>query len=90
MAAWPPLTTAARSLVTAAPDDWDVVLRPHWTPLLAYAAAFLIAVAHVARGLLLKVGSSGVVFQTADQVAMGALGLVLAGRCTVRAAAAAG
>lgn len=65
--------------MTAAPNDWDVVLRPHWTPLFAYAAAFLIAVAHVAGGLLLKVGSSGVVFQTADQVAMGALGLVLAG-----------
>ncbi|CKV98324.1 Conserved membrane protein of uncharacterised function [Mycobacterium tuberculosis] len=65
--------------MTAAPNDWDVVLRPHWTPLFAYAAAFLIAVAHVAGGLLLKVGSSGVVFQTADQVAMGALGLGLAG-----------
>ncbi|CKN33117.1 Conserved membrane protein of uncharacterised function [Mycobacterium tuberculosis] len=67
--------------MTAAPNDWDVVLRPHWTPLFAYAAAFLIAVAHVAGGLLLKVGSSGVVFQTADQVAMGALGLASPGRC---------
>jgi photosystem II stability/assembly factor-like uncharacterized protein len=67
--------------VTAKSDqeDWDVVVRPYRTPLFAYAAAFLIVAAHVAGGMLLKIGSSGVVFQTADQVAMGALGLVLAG-----------
>ncbi|BBX73890.1 PH domain-containing protein [Mycobacterium shinjukuense] len=65
--------------MTAATDDWDVVVRPHWTPFFAYVAAFLIAAAHIAGGLLLKVGSSGVVFQTADQVALGGLGLVLAG-----------
>ena len=60
-------------------SEWDVELRPHLTPLFAYAAAFLIAAAHIAVGLLLKVGSSGVVFQTADQVAMALLGLVIAG-----------
>lgn len=60
-------------------DDWDVELRPYWTPLFAYAAAFLITVAHITVGLLLKIQSSGVVFQTADQVAIGALGLVIAG-----------
>jgi len=60
-------------------DEWDVELRPHLTPLFAYAAAFLIAAAHIVVGLLLKVGSSGVVFQTADQVAMALLGLVIAG-----------
>ncbi|WP_232022101.1 PH domain-containing protein [Mycobacterium basiliense] len=60
-------------------DGWDVVVRPYWTPIFACGAAFLIALAHVAGGLLLKVGSSGVVFQTADQVAMAVLGLVLAG-----------
>lgn len=60
-------------------DAWDVELRPHWTPLFAYAAAFLIAAAHIAVGFLLKIGSSGVIFQTADQVAIAALGLVLAG-----------
>ncbi|WP_156746318.1 PH domain-containing protein [Mycobacterium sp. 1423905.2] len=58
---------------------WDVVVRPRLTPLFAYAAAFVIAVALVVVGLLLKVSSSGVVFQTADQVAMGVLGLILAG-----------
>lgn len=60
-------------------DDWDVVLRPHRTPIFAYAAAFLIAAAHIVVGLLLKIESSGVIFQTADQVAMALLGLVLAG-----------
>jgi hypothetical protein len=65
--------------VTSAQDEWDVVLRPHRTPIFAYAAAFLIAAAHIVVGLLLKIGSSGVIFQTADQVAMALLGLVLAG-----------
>ena len=54
-------------------------MRPYWTPLFAYAAAFLIAAAHIGVGLLLKIGSSGVVFQTADQVAIAGLGLVIAG-----------
>jgi len=67
--------------VTPRPERevWDVELRPHLTPLFAYAAAFLIAAAHIAVGLLLKIKSSGVVFQTADQVAMALLGLVIAG-----------
>jgi hypothetical protein len=60
-------------------DDWDVVLRPHLTPIFAYTAAFLIAAAHIVVGLLLKIRSSGVIFQTADQVAMALLGLVIAG-----------
>ena len=60
-------------------EQWDAELRPHWTPLFAYGAAFLIAMAHIAVGLLLKMGSSGVIFQTADQVAMAILGLVIAG-----------
>ncbi len=58
---------------------WDVTLRPRLTPYFAYGAAFAIAAAHVAVGFLLKIGSTGVVFQTADQVAMGLLGIVLAG-----------
>jgi hypothetical protein len=60
-------------------DIWDVQVRPHLTPYFAYAAAFVIAAAHIAVGLLLKIKSSGVVFQTADQVAIAALGLVIAG-----------
>lgn len=58
---------------------WDAELRPRLTPYFAYGAAFVIAAAHIAVGFLLKVGSSGVIFQSADQVAMGLLGLVIAG-----------
>jgi Bacterial PH domain len=59
--------------------NWDAQVRPHLTPYFAYAAAFVIAGAHVTVGLLLKIKSSGVIFQTADQVAMAGLGFVLAG-----------
>jgi Bacterial PH domain len=60
-------------------DTWDVQLRPHLTPYFAYAAAAVLIVAHIAIGLLLKIGSTGVIFQTSDQVAMAVLGVVLAG-----------
>jgi Bacterial PH domain len=60
-------------------DAWDVELRPHRTPLFAYIAAFLIAAVHIAVGLLLKMKSSGVIFQTSDQVAIAVLGLLIAG-----------
>jgi hypothetical protein len=49
------------------------------TPYFAYAAAVVIAAAHIAVGLLLKVKATGVVFQTSDQVAIAALGIVIAG-----------
>jgi Bacterial PH domain len=65
--------------VTARREVWDVELRPHRMPVFVYAAAFLIAAAHIVVGLLLKVRSSGVIFQTSDQVAMIMLGLVIAG-----------
>jgi hypothetical protein len=58
---------------------WDLEVRPHVTPYFAYAAAFVIAAAHIAVGALLKIKSSGVIFQTADQVAMAILGLIIAG-----------
>jgi hypothetical protein len=60
-------------------DQWDVEVRPHRSPLFVYAAAFLIAAAHVAVGLLLNIQSSGVIFHTSDQVAIALLGLVIAG-----------
>jgi hypothetical protein len=60
-------------------EEWDAELRPHRTPIFVYGAAFTIAAVHIAIGFLLKVGSTGVVFQTSDQVAMALLGLVLAG-----------
>ncbi|BAX92244.1 PH domain-containing protein [Mycobacterium shigaense] len=66
--------------MTPAPREvWDAELRPHLTPRFVYAAAFLVAAAHVVVGFLLKNGSSGVIFQTSDQVAMAVLGLVIAG-----------
>jgi len=64
--------------VTSQPD-WDAEIRPHLTPYFAYSAAFVIAAAHIVVGLMLKIRSSGVIFQTADQVAIAALGLVIAG-----------
>jgi Bacterial PH domain len=67
--------------VTSSPsgEAWDVELRPHLTPLFAYAAAVIIVAVHMAVGFLLKAKSSGVIFQTADQVAIAVLGLVIAG-----------
>lgn len=65
--------------MSSSEPGWDVTLRPHLTPYFAYGAAFVIAAAHITVGFLLKIGSTGVVFQTADQVAMGLLGIVLAG-----------
>ena len=61
------------------PTGWDVELRPHRTLPYIYAAAVLIATAHIAVGALLKMKSSGVIFQTADQVAIAILGLIIAG-----------
>ena len=56
---------------------YDLEVKPHLTPYFAYGAAFLIAAAHIAVGFLLKVGSSGVIFRTADQVAIGVLGIII-------------
>jgi Bacterial PH domain len=56
---------------------YDLEVKPHLTPYFAYAAAFLIAAAHIAVGFLLKIGSSGVIFRTADQVAIGLLGVII-------------
>jgi len=64
--------------VTANPE-WDLRVRPRLTPYFAYGAAFVIATALVVVGLLLKSETSGVVFRTADQVAMAGLGFVIAG-----------
>jgi len=60
-------------------DSWDAQIRPHLTPYVAYAVAVVLVVAHLAIGLLLKIGSTGVIFQTSDQIAMAVLGIVLAG-----------
>lgn len=59
-------------------EAWELQVRPHLTPYFAYGAAIVILAAHVAVGVLLKVGSTGVVFQTADQIAIAGLGVVIA------------
>ncbi|OBK70310.1 PH domain-containing protein [Mycobacterium sp. 1274761.0] len=64
-------------------SDWDLEVRPHLTPYFAYGAAALILAAHVTVGALLKISSTGVVFQTADQVAIALLGVVIAGCVTL-------
>jgi hypothetical protein len=60
-------------------SEWELQVRPHLTPYFAYGAAIVIVAVHVAVGALLKAASTGVVFQTADQVAMAGLGVVIAG-----------
>lgn len=60
-------------------SDWDLEVRPHLTPYFAYGAAALILAVHIAVGALLKISSTGVIFQTADQVAIALLGAVIAG-----------
>jgi hypothetical protein len=60
-------------------SDWELEIRPHLTPYFAYGAAALILAAHIAVGALLKIASTGVIFQTADQVAIALLGVVIAG-----------
>jgi len=58
---------------------WELEVRPHLTPYFVYAAAFLVAAAHIGVGFLLKVGSSGVLFRTADQVGIALVGITIAG-----------
>jgi hypothetical protein len=60
-------------------SDWDLEIRPHLTPYFAYGAAAIILATHITVGVLLKISSTGVIFQTADQVAIALLGVVIAG-----------
>jgi hypothetical protein len=57
----------------------DLEVRPHLTPYFAYGAAALIALAHIAVGFLLKIGTTGVLFRTTDQVSIGLLGVIIGG-----------
>lgn len=66
-------------------STWDLEVRSHLTPYFAYGAAVVILVAHIGVGFALKIGSSGVVFQTADQVSIALLGLVIAGAVSLLA-----
>jgi hypothetical protein len=60
-------------------SDWDLEIRPHLTPIFAYTAAAVLLAVHIVVGVLLKIRSTGVIFQTADQVAIALLGAVIAG-----------
>ncbi len=64
--------------MTTTDSDWDVVLRPRLTPFVAYIAAAIVATAGIVVGLLLKIGYTGAIIQTADQVSMAVLGVILA------------
>ncbi|RAV15725.1 PH domain-containing protein [Mycolicibacterium sp. GF69] len=59
-------------------NDWDAEIRPRLAPYFAYGAAALILAAHITVGALLKIASTGVIFRTADQVAIALLGVVIA------------
>jgi Bacterial PH domain len=60
-------------------SDWDLEARPRLTAYFAFGSAALIVLAAVVVGALLKISSTGVVFQTADQVAIALLGVIIAG-----------
>ncbi|MBB3604210.1 hypothetical protein FHT40_003888 [Mycolicibacterium sp. BK556] len=64
--------------MTTTDSDWDVVLRPRLTPYVAYVVAFVIATSGIVVGFLLKLRYTGAIIQTADQVSMGVLGVILA------------
>ncbi|TDO17124.1 PH (Pleckstrin Homology) domain-containing protein [Mycobacterium sp. BK086] len=64
--------------MTTTDSDWDVVLRPRLTPYVAYVVAFIIATSGIVVGFLLKLRYTGAIIQTADQVSMGVLGVILA------------
>jgi hypothetical protein len=58
---------------------WDLEVRPRLTAYFAYGAAVIIVATGAILGVLLKISSTGVIFQTADQVAIALLGVVIAG-----------
>ncbi|MGE2737932.1 PH domain-containing protein [Mycolicibacterium vaccae] len=59
--------------------QWDAEVKPTVTPRFAFGAAAIIIAVHVVVGALLKRSSTGVIFTTADQVAIAALGVVIGG-----------
>ena len=63
--------------MTKGTGSWDLEVRPQRVKYVAYAAAAVIIAVHVTVGALLKIGATGVIFQTADQVSMALLGIIL-------------
>ncbi|MCH9641289.1 MAG: PH domain-containing protein [Actinomycetia bacterium] len=60
-------------------ESWDIEVKPHLTPIFAYGTAAIILASHIVVGVLLKASSTGVIFRTADQVAIAGVGAVIAG-----------
>ncbi len=63
--------------MTESGTQWDVVLRPRLLPMVAYIAAFIVATAGIAVGVLSNIKFTGAYIHTDDQVAMAVLGIVL-------------
>ena len=60
-------------------DQWDAVYRPRLMPILAWIGAALMVLAGVGVALTLRNESTGPTLRTADQYAMLALAVLLAG-----------
>ncbi len=65
--------------MSASTDQWDAVFKPRLMPILAWVGAVLMVLAGVGVALTLKGKSTGPALRTADQWAMLALSVVLAG-----------
>lgn len=65
--------------MTAPVGEWDLQVRPKRVQYVAYPVAVILIAVHIAVGVLLKIRATGVIFQTADQIAMAVLGFILAG-----------
>lgn len=60
-------------------DNWELTVRSRKSPKYAMGVAALLVIVHVGLALSLGHGSTGVYFRAADQIAMAAIGCVLAG-----------
>ncbi len=60
-------------------DTWEVRVRPRLMPRFAWGAAIFVAAVHIVVAFLLKTRSTGVLFQTSDQVAFAGFGIIVAG-----------
>lgn len=58
---------------------WDLEVRSKKSARYAIVAALVLVVAHVTVAVLLRVSPTGVYFRTADQIALGGIGFLLAG-----------
>lgn len=67
------------STAVAGNPEWDMEVRPRRSVLTARIVAGALAALFIVGGILLRTGSTGVSFRLADQIAMIAIGLLLAG-----------